>query len=110
VEFSLRSDHGDHRVISEFHIAGSEHRGKGPYHAAEGRYWVRGLDEPAPLDAEEEGWRSMSSTATPWSKRFPGVDAGKRLYIAMRWENRSTGKGGAHGKGPWSEIQSIIIP
>jgi hypothetical protein len=92
VEFSLRTDPGD-------------------YHAAEGRYWIRALNEPAPLDANEEGWHSIAATATPWEKSFPGADAGKRLYIAMRWENESTGKeDGEKGKGPWSPIQSIIIP
>jgi hypothetical protein len=41
---------------------------------------------------------------------FDGTDAGMRLYIAMRWENRSVSGDKDAGKGPWSEIKSVIIP
>jgi hypothetical protein len=109
VGFRLRTVPSAHRVIGDFFIAGSEHRGKGPYHAVETRFWVRGLNEPAPLDADEVGWQSEADTASPWEHGFDGADAGKRLYVAMRWENESTGEDD-EGKGLWSEIQSIIIP
>jgi hypothetical protein len=109
VEAEISTVPTDHRVVVAFHIAGSKSRGKGPYHAAEIRYWVRPLSDPAPLDANEEGWHSVADTASPWEHSFPGADAGKRLYIVMRWENEATGEG-EEGKGPWSEIMSVIIP
>jgi hypothetical protein len=99
----------DHRIIADFHIAGQKSRGKGPYPAVEGRYWVRSLTAPAPLDANEEGWHSVADTASPWEQSFDGAEAGQRLYIIMRWENESTGQND-EGKGPWSPIETIIIP
>jgi hypothetical protein len=107
VEFEISTVPSDHRIIAHFHIAGSASHGKGHYHAAEIRFWVRELTAPAPLDADDEGWRSEADTHSPWEKSFPGADAGKRLYILMRWENSTTG---TKGKGPWSAIANLIIP
>jgi hypothetical protein len=108
VEFEFRLDAQSHGVEANFHIEGSEKRGKGPYHAAEIRYWILPLDAPAPIDAEEENWHSVADTASPWKHTFPGADAGKRLYVMMRWENSSTDDDA--GKGPWSAIQGVVIP
>jgi hypothetical protein len=107
VDFDVVTIPTDHRVIANFRIQGSSGHGKGTYHAAEIRYWVRDLTAPAPLDAEEDGWHSEADTRTPWQKTFPGTDAGKRLYVRMRWENSSTGE---QGKGPWSRMESLIVP
>jgi hypothetical protein len=109
VGFRLSTLPSAHRVFADYFIAGSESRGKGEYHAVEARWWVRSLSEPAPLDANAEGWHSAADTASPWEIGFDGADAGKRLYVAMRWENESTGEDES-GKGLWSDIQSIIIP
>jgi hypothetical protein len=107
VDFDVVTIPSDHRVKANFRIMGSAKRGKGHYHAAEIRYWVRDLTAPAPLDADEDGWHSEATTKTPWQKSFPGADAGKRLYVMMRWENASTGE---QGKGPWSTMVPLIIP
>ena len=60
------------------------------------------------LDAPTIEWsdlvHSASDTHTPLILRFEGHDRGKVLYYALRWEN-------TRGlKGPWSIIQSTIIP
>jgi hypothetical protein len=110
VDFEISTLLSDHRVIAKYRIRGSTKRGKGPYHAVEIRYYVRALDAAAPLDANEEGWHSESNTASPWLKTFPGTDAGKRLYLVMRWVNSASSGTKTSGKGPWSEIVGIIIP
>jgi hypothetical protein len=110
VEFEISTVPTDHRIIARFRISGSKRWGKGPYHAAEIRYWLRSLSDPAPLDANEEGWHSVADTASPWEKTFPGADAGKRLYILMRWENNAAGEDDDAGKGPWSIMQNVLVP
>jgi hypothetical protein len=100
----------DHHVIAKYRIAGSTKRGKGSYHAAEIRYWVQALDAAAPVGADYDGWRSVVNTASPWENVFPGADAGKRLYVIMRWTNAATRGKDNRGKGPWSAITNIIIP
>jgi hypothetical protein len=110
VEFEISTVPSDHRIIARFRISGSIRWGKGHYHAAEIRYWVRPLDAPPPVDANDEGWHSVADTASPWEKVFPGADAGKRLYIRMRWENNVTGEDDDAGKGPWSIMQNVIVP
>jgi hypothetical protein len=47
---------------------------------------------------------SAFDTRSPYTFQFDLVDAGKRFYCCLRWEN-TRGE-----KGPWSEIQSAIIP
>jgi hypothetical protein len=47
---------------------------------------------------------SVFDTRSPYTFQFDLSDAGKRLYCCLRWEN-NVGE-----KGPWSEIQSAIIP
>jgi hypothetical protein len=110
VDFKLSVDSDGRIVIAHYHITGSTSRGKGPYHAAEIRYWVRLIGDAAPVDPNEAGWHSVADTKSPWKKAFAGVDAGKRLYITMRWENNATGEGEDRGKGPWCTIQSVVIP
>ena len=48
--------------------------------------------------------RSYFDTHTPLTIEFEEEDRGKTFWYAVRWEN-TEGK-----KGPWSEIQSAIIP
>jgi hypothetical protein len=110
VDFALRNDGRDHSVRGDFRITGSTSRSKAPYHGAEVYTIVLPLDAPAPTTTEGEGWHSEVCTATPWKRTFGAHEIGKRLYVAMRWENRSVGKNGERrGKGPWSAIQSIVI-
>ncbi|MDR1182269.1 MAG: hypothetical protein LBL13_09880 [Bacteroidales bacterium] len=47
---------------------------------------------------------SSFDTHTPFTLEFEGHDRGKTVYFCLRWEN-TRGE-----KGPWSEIQSAIIP
>jgi hypothetical protein len=60
------------------------------------------------LDAAPEDWEqlihSVFDTHTPIRLSFSGYERGKTLYFALRWEN-NIGE-----KGPWSPIQSAIIP
>jgi peptide methionine sulfoxide reductase MsrA len=48
--------------------------------------------------------RTVFDTHTPITLEFEGHDRGKTVYFALRWEN-TRGE-----KGPWSAIQSAIIP
>jgi hypothetical protein len=110
VEMEFVLDPQSHKVTVKFRIAESTSRGKGSYHGAELRFWVLPIDAPAPLDADAAGWQSVVDTASPWSKQFPGADAGKRFWITGRWENPSSGSDQAAGKGPWSLLQGVVIP
>jgi hypothetical protein len=47
---------------------------------------------------------SAFDTRSPYTFQFDLVDAGRRFYCCLRWEN-TRGE-----KSPWSEIQSAIIP
>ncbi|MDR3324937.1 MAG: hypothetical protein LBS82_02970 [Spirochaetaceae bacterium] len=110
IAFTLRTHISNHEVFADFQRQGASSRDKGVHHAAEVRIWKRRVDEPAPVSVKEAGWESYADTASPWHMAFDGTDAGMRLYIAMRWENRSVSGGKDAGKGPWSEIKSVIIP
>ncbi|MDR2119812.1 MAG: hypothetical protein LBP64_02905 [Tannerella sp.] len=48
--------------------------------------------------------KSAFDTASPYTFTFDLPDAGKTLYVALRWEN-TRGE-----KGPWSDIQAAVIP
>ncbi|MDR3325227.1 MAG: hypothetical protein LBS82_04490 [Spirochaetaceae bacterium] len=110
VDFEFIVDPQSHTVWIKYRIAGSKKRGKGDYHGVEIRYWIRALNAPGPVDANEEGWHSVADTASPWKKTFDGIHAGMRLWVSIRWENASTGDDVRTGKGPWSVIKNIIIP
>jgi hypothetical protein len=110
VGFELRTLPGSHSVEAEFWVVDRVGRGKGRYHAAEARYWVRPISAPAPVDPDEEGWHSVASTASPWKRKIGGQHRGEVFYMTMRWENKSTGKeDGEAGKGEWAPMQSIVI-
>jgi hypothetical protein len=110
VEYEISIDPIGRRIIIRFRILGSKRWGKGRYHCVEIRYWVLPLDAPGPANAEAPGWKSDVDTASPWEITCDD-DSGKRLWVAMRWENRSTGtKNQKRGKGPWSEIKGVVIP
>jgi hypothetical protein len=109
VEFQFKSVPSAHLIIIPYHIAGSVTRGKGHYHGVEVRIWVLPLDAPEPQDADHPGWRSEVNTATPWKHTFTREEIGQRLYVCMRWENRSVNKDHASGRGPWSAIHSVVI-
>jgi hypothetical protein len=84
-----------------FRDKGSDHKAKpAGVHGAE-MIW-------AILDTPPTNWEqlvhSSFDTHTPLRLSFENDQRGQTIYFAMRWEN-STG-----AKGPWSEIQSAIIP
>jgi hypothetical protein len=111
VEYEISIDPIGRRIIIRFRILGSKRWGKGKYHCVEIRFWILPLDSPAPIDPNAPGWESDVDTASPWEITCDGADSGKRLWVAMRWENRSTGtKNQKRGKGPWSEIKGVVIP
>jgi hypothetical protein len=62
----------------------------------------------AMLDEAPKSYADLSHSAfdtrSPYIFQFDLSDAGKRFYCCLRWEN-TRGE-----KGPWSEIQSMIIP
>jgi hypothetical protein len=111
VDFTLSVDAQGHVVRADFHIAGSASRSKGSYHGVESRIWVLPLNEIPPAGPHHPGWRSEVDTATPWKRQFDDDEIGKRLYITMRWENPSVGRGEdpEASKGPWCAIQSVVI-
>jgi hypothetical protein len=87
-------------VEIHFRDAGARRKGKpAGVHGVEIAWAV--LDTP-PIDWAELIHTSFD-TRTPYRFSFEGDLRGKRLYIALRWEN-------TRGvKGPWSAIQEIII-
>ncbi|MDR0695132.1 MAG: hypothetical protein LBF81_07535, partial [Prevotellaceae bacterium] len=48
--------------------------------------------------------RNVLATRTPYILEFTDEERGKTVYVAICWQNE---KG---EKGPWSEIESAIIP
>lgn len=60
------------------------------------------------LDVPPTDWKELShssfDTRTPYRLTFDGSERGKTVYFALRWEN-TRGE-----KGPWSAIESAIIP
>jgi hypothetical protein len=69
-------------------------------HGAEIRYAI--LDEPPTKVANLNN--SNFDTHTPFTFEFEEDERGKKLYLALRWEN-TRGE-----KGPWSRIEEAIIP
>jgi hypothetical protein len=84
--------------------SGAQSKAKPPgVQGAEIRIGITEIGDP-PITDPEKLTRSEFSTRTPHTLIFSAEDSGKRAYIAMRWEN-TRGE-----KGPWSPIQSAVIP
>jgi hypothetical protein len=64
-------------------------------------YWL--VSAAAPADPGELT-NSVLATRTPHVLEFAEPQRGQTVYLALRWQNE---KG---EKGPWSEIQSTVIP
>jgi hypothetical protein len=90
------------RVGVHFFERGSHHKKGKP----EGQHCVE--IAWAILDAPPARWDELTHSAvdtnSPYTFVFEHDQRGKTLYFALRWEN-TRGE-----KGPWSEIQSAIIP
>jgi hypothetical protein len=90
------------RLIIHFSDQGSKKSKAKPagQHGAEIRWAI--LDTP-PMDMAELA-HSEFDTRTPFTLEFHGHERGKTVYFCLCWEN-TRGE-----KGPWSDIQSAIIP
>jgi hypothetical protein len=89
------------RLLVRFHDQGSAGKAK-PYGVNGTVIGYAVLDAP-PADPDALN-RSVLATHTPYVLEFTEEERGKTVYIALRWQNE---KG---GKGPWSEIETAIIP
>jgi hypothetical protein len=89
------------RIIIHFRDQDSKSKAK-PFgvHGAEMRWAI--LDVP-PVDVKDI-LNSVFCTNSPYTLEFEEHDRGKKVYIVIRWEN-TRGE-----KGPWSSIESVIIP
>jgi hypothetical protein len=67
-------------------------------------YAVRGPGEPVPATVEDLTVSELASASHYIIKSFKSGDEGKRVYVTLCWENE---KG---EQGPWSPIQSMILP
>jgi hypothetical protein len=69
-------------------------------HGAEMRWMIL----EAPPVGVKELINSVFDTNSPFTLEFEDAERGKTLYYCLRWEN-TRGQ-----KGPWSEIESAIVP
>jgi hypothetical protein len=90
------------RVIIHFFERGSNHKKGKPegQHGAE----IAWVISDVPPTRWNELLHSNIDTNSPYTLVFENDQRGKKLYIALRWEN-TRGE-----KGPWSNILSAIIP
>ncbi|MDR1273488.1 MAG: hypothetical protein LBK12_02965, partial [Odoribacteraceae bacterium] len=65
---------------------------------------IRWAISETPVVNVDDLTHSAFDTRTPFNLEFRGEERGKAVYFCLRWEN-TRGE-----KGPWSEIQSAIIP
>jgi hypothetical protein len=89
------------RLEIQFHDMDSESKAK-PYGVNGAVINYALLDTPP--DSTDALAHSVLATRTPHILEFTEAERGKTVYIAMRWQNE---KG---QKGPWSEIESAIVP
>ena len=84
-----------------FHDMGSDSKAK-PY-GVNGAVIVYAVLDAPPADVNALT-RSVLATRTPHILEFTEEERGKTVYVAISWQNE---KG---EKGPWSEIESAIVP
>jgi hypothetical protein len=78
-------------------------KGSKPRGVAGARIYYGVSGEPI-TDQENLSW-SKWATKCPHIIRFRETDQRKRVYFALKWEIRKE-----NGEGPWSEIQSELVP
>jgi hypothetical protein len=89
------------RLLIHFYDQGSKTKAKpAGQHGAE----IRWVISDVPVVDVAELIHSSFDTRTPFTLEFQGHERGKTVYFCLCWEN-TRGE-----KGPWSEIQSAIIP
>ena len=84
-----------------FHDIGSDSKAK-PY-GVNGAVIIYAVLDAPPAD-HSVLTRSVLATRTPHTLEFTEEERGKTVYVAISWQNE---KG---EKGPWSEIESAIVP
>ncbi|MDR2765257.1 MAG: hypothetical protein LBB90_09550 [Tannerella sp.] len=89
------------RLTAAFHDQGSDSKAK-PY-GTNGAVIVYAVLDTPPADVSALT-RSVLATRTPHILEFTEEERGKTVYVAICWQNE---KG---EKGPWSEIESAIVP
>jgi hypothetical protein len=92
---------GIREITVHFKVLGAEGRAKPSHYAGALIKWAV-LDKP-PSDIEELTHHELASK-TPHTLKFKESERGKTVYVALAWQN---GKGDL---GPYSEIQSAVIP
>jgi hypothetical protein len=100
-DFDINSNTICHLIIHFFEKDGDHKKAKpAGQHGVE----IRWMISDVPMVDANEFTHSSFDTHTPLDLEFSGHDRGKTVYLAARWEN-------TRGlKGPWSPIQSTIIP
>jgi hypothetical protein len=90
------------RLTVDFYDQGSKKSKAKPegQHGAE----IRWVISDVPIVDVKDLIRSAFDTRTPFTLEFEGHERGKTVYFCLCWEN-TRGE-----KGPWSEIQSAVIP
>jgi hypothetical protein len=89
------------RLSVSFHDQGSQSRAK-PYGVG-GAVVCWELRDTPPAGPEVLP-NSLLATRSPFTLSFREEDRGKTVYIALWWQSESG------GQGPWSEVQSAIVP
>jgi hypothetical protein len=89
------------RLKVTFHDQGSDSKAK-PY-GVNGAVIIYAVLDTPPAD-HSALTRSVLATRTPHILEFTEEERGKTVYVAICWQNE---KG---EKGPWSEIESAIVP
>jgi hypothetical protein len=57
-----------------------------------------------PVEDPEDLTHSVLATRSPYTLTFTAAQSGKRVYIALQWQNERG------EKCPWTDIHSIIVP
>jgi hypothetical protein len=91
------------RILGIVFQDGERRRGSKPENVEGARVHYGVFDTP-PADQEELP-ASKWATRCPYRIEFRESDRGKRAYFSLRWEIRRE-----NGEGPWSEIESELIP
>jgi hypothetical protein len=100
VEFAFRI-RNVREVIIDFTVKGSKSRAR-PY-GYDGALVIYALLDKPPMSLEELT-RHKLATRTPYTLKFTENERGKTVYVAICWQNN-------RGQlGPWSAIQSTIVP
>ncbi|MDR0487056.1 MAG: hypothetical protein LBG91_02290 [Treponema sp.] len=100
VEFFFRVT-GPRQVKIFFRVMGSLSKARPYGYRGAAVCW---LVSGKPAVSVDELVKNDTASRTPYVMNFTDAERGKTVSAAMRWENE---KG---GKGPWSEIQSTIVP